>query len=59
MQTGFEVKLHHEDQHQSIPKIIGNLANVFCTSGPHLVILARIVDEIWCGQTQNGVNLEV
>ena len=38
------------------PKTIGILTNVFCTSGPNLVILARMGDELWCGQAQNGVN---
>ena len=28
----------------------------FCTSGPNLVILAWMGDELWCGQAQNWVN---
>ena len=40
------------------PKTIGILTNVFCTSGRSLVILAWMVDELWCGQAQNGVNFD-
>ena len=29
-----------------------------CTSGPNLVILAWIDDELLCGQAQNGVNFD-
>ena len=32
---------------------------VFCTSGLKLVILAWMADELWCGQTQNEVNLDL
>ena len=32
--------------------------NVFCTSGPNLVILTWMVDELWCGQAKNGVNFD-
>ena len=31
---------------------------VFCTSDPNLVILTWMGDELWCGQAQNGVNLD-
>ena len=37
------------------PKTIGISTNVFWTSGPNLVILAWMGDELWCGQAQNGV----
>ena len=40
------------------PKTIGILTNVFCTSGPNLVILVLMGGELWCGQAQNGVNLD-
>ena len=30
----------------------------FCTSGPNLVILTWMGDELWCGQAQNGVNFD-
>ena len=29
-----------------------------CTSGPNLVILAWMVDALWCGQAQNVVNFD-
>ena len=35
------------------------LTNVFCTSDPNLVNLAWMGDELWCGQAQNEVNLDV
>ena len=47
-----KVKVNHP------PKPTGILTKVFCTSGPTLVILAGIGDELWCGQSQNGVNLD-
>ena len=37
---------------------MGILTNVFCTSGPNLVILASMSDELWCWQAQNGVNFD-
>ena len=40
------------------PKTIRILTKVFCTSGPNLVILAWMDGELWCGQAQNGVNLD-
>ena len=40
------------------PKTMGILIFVFCTSGPNLVILAWMGDELWCGQAQNGVNFD-
>ena len=39
-------------------KTLGMLTKVCCTSGPILVILAWMGDELWCGQAQNGVNLD-
>ena len=40
------------------PQTTGILTKVFCTSGPNLVILAWMGGELWCGQAQNGVNLD-
>ena len=39
-------------------KTIGILTKVFWISGPNLVILAWMGGELWCGQDQNGVNLD-
>ena len=44
----------HPHPHQTI-RI---LTNVFCTSGPNLVILAWMDDGLRCRQAQNGVDLE-
>ena len=33
-------------------------SKLFCTSGPNLVILAWMGDELWCRQAQNEVNLD-
>ena len=54
----FEVKFHLEGQGQSPSKSIGISTNVFLTSGPNLVILAWMGDELWCRQAQNEVNLD-
>ena len=56
-QTGFWNKLNLTCEAQSTPKIIGIFikVHVFCTSGPNLVILDWIGDELWCRQVQNGV----
>ena len=54
----FENKLNLTCQAQSTPKTIGILTRVFCTSGPNLVILARMGDELLHGQAQNGVNFD-
>ena len=35
------------------PQTMGFLTKVYCTN---LVVLARIDDELWCGQAQNGIN---
>ena len=47
-----------EGQGQLLPKTIGILTKVFCTSGPKLVILAWTGDDLWCGQAQNWVNFD-
>ena len=52
----FQVKFDLEGQGQLPPKTIEILTKLFCTSGPNLVILAWIGNELWCGNTQNGVN---
>ena len=39
-------------------KKIRILTKVFWISGPNLVILAWMDGELWCGQTQNGINLD-
>ena len=54
----FKVKFDLEGQGQSPPKIIGVLTKMFCTSGPNLVILAGMGEELWCGQAQNRVNFK-
>ena len=54
----FGVQFDLEGQGQLPPKTIGILTNVFCTSGPNLVILAWMGDELWCGQARNEVNFE-
>ena len=54
----FKVKFDRGGQNQSPSKTMGILTKVFCISGPKLVILAWMVDELWCGQAQNGVNLD-
>ena len=41
---------------QSTPKTTGIVTEVFCISGPNLVFLAWIGDELLCGQTQNRVS---
>ena len=45
-------------QAQSTPKTIEILTKVFCTSGPNLVVLARMDDELSHRQAQNGVNFD-
>ena len=40
------------------PQTIGTLTKVFCTSGPNLVVLAWMGDELSRGQAQNGVNFD-
>ena len=43
-------------QGQLPPKIMGTFTKPFSTSGPHLMILTSMGDELWSGQAQNGVN---
>ena len=54
----FENKLNLTCQAQSTLKTIGILTRVFCTSGPNLVVLAWMDDELSHGQAQNGVNFD-
>ena len=34
------------------------ITKLFCTSGPNLVVLAWMGDELLCGQAQHGVNFD-
>ena len=52
----FENKFNLTCQAQSTPNTTGMLINVFCTSGPNLVVLAWTGDELSHRQAQNGVN---
>ena len=52
----FENKFNLTCQAQSTTKTIGIWTEVFCTSGPNLVVLAWTGDELSLGQAQNGVN---
>ena len=52
----FEIKFDLEGQGQLLPQTIGILTKLFSTSGPNLVILACMGNELWCAQAQNGVN---
>ena len=54
----FSVKFYFEGQGQLSPKTTGIVTKVFCTSGPNLVVLARMDDELSCGQAQNGVSFD-
>ena len=54
----FENNLNLTCQAQSTPKPIGILTKVFCTSGPNLLVLAWMGDELSRGQAQNGVNFD-
>ena len=54
----FENMLNLTCQAQSTSKTIEILTNVFCTSGPNLVVLARMGDELSHRQAQNGVNFD-
>ena len=53
-----KIKFDLGGQGQLPPKSLGILTKVFCTSGPNLVILAWMGDELWWGQAQNGVNFD-
>ena len=44
--TGFKIENEIEDQDQSFQNFLGILTQVFCTFGPHLVILAWTGDEL-------------
>ena len=50
------IKCDFEGQGQLPPNIIEIVTKLFCTSGPNLVILASMGNELWCGQAKNGVN---
>ena len=52
----FENKLNLTCEAQSTPKTIGILTKLFCTSGPNLVVLAWMGNELWYREAQNGVN---
>ena len=52
----FENKLNLTCHAQSTPKTTGILTKEFSTSGPNLVALAWIGDELSHGQAQNGVH---
>ena len=54
----FYDKFDLEGQSQLAPETIGILTKLFCTSGPNLVILTWMGNELWCGQAQNGVNFD-
>ena len=54
----FQVKFDLEGLDQLPPKNNRIFTKVFCTTGPKLVILAWMDDELWCGQAQNGVNFD-
>ena len=54
----FENRLNLTCEAQSILKTIGILTKLFCTSGPNLVVLAWMGNELWCGQAQNGLNAD-
>ena len=46
-------KFDFEDQGRSSPKTIGTQTKVFCISGPNLVILAWMGDELSSGQARD------
>ena len=54
----FKIKFYLEGQGQLPPKTEIILTNAVCTSGPNLVILAWIGEELCCGQSQNGFNFD-
>ena len=54
----FENKLNLTCHAQSTPKTTRILTNVFSTSGPNLVALAWMADELSRAQAQNGVNFD-
>ena len=52
----FSVKIDLVGQNQLPRKTIRMLTKLFNTSGPNLVILAWMSNELWLRQAQNGVN---
>ena len=54
----FENKLNLTCQAQSTPKTTGILTKVLSTSGPNLVALAWMGDELSCREAQNVVNFD-
>ena len=54
----FKIRFDLEGQGQLPLKTIGILTKVLCTSGPTLVILAWMADDLWCGQAAKGVNMD-
>ena len=54
----FENKLNLTCQAQSPPKTIGIFTKVFSTSGPNVVALAWMGDDLSRGQAQNGVSFD-
>ena len=53
-----QVKFDLKGQGQLLPKTIGTLTKLFCTSSPNLVVLDWTGDELSRGQAQNGVNFD-
>ena len=49
----FQVEFDLEGQGRSSPKTIGTWTKVFCISGPNLVTLAWMSDELSCGQARD------
>ena len=54
----FLVKFDLEGQGQFSCKTTEISTKVFSTSGPNLVLLGWMGDELWCGQAQNGVIID-
>ena len=54
----FGVQFDLEGQGKFLCKTIGILNNVFCISGPILVVLAWMGDELSCEQAPNGINCD-
>ena len=53
-----QVKFYLEGQDWMLPKTIGTLTKVFCTSGPNLVVLAWMGGELSRGQAQNKASFD-
>ena len=58
MQINGILKLNLTCQGQSTPKTIGTLTMGFRSSGPHLVGLPWMKDQLSRGKAQNGVNFD-